>query len=306
MSSRDSQMNGFQSPSTGNQPAGATTHSHAALPNSAATTTTTPPSPPPPSSPPPSPPPPPSRQTLSPKEADPRSITKTVSPTPPLSTAIPDRPPNSSSSSRSHSAMSATSTMSSVSITPRPHCWVDDVTVSSDTSLIERDLSLQQDPLGGDDRMSIHSQDHASRAQLPSGMTPGQLPRLGSPSGTEKNKKSLLSVKRVTSPQLLKRAPSGGKTKTGAGAGGGGGCPRSLKHSSASGSKAGGGVKTGEGDRVGLAREGELVVGDGEEEMVLLPRFMCPSSESKSRQAAIKEWLAKTSFASACRTVPLT
>ena len=36
-----------------------------------------------------------------------------------------------------------------------------------------------------------------------------------------------------------------------------------------------------------------------------LPPFICPSSEEKSRQEAIKEWLAKCCFDSASRCVPL-
>ena len=36
-----------------------------------------------------------------------------------------------------------------------------------------------------------------------------------------------------------------------------------------------------------------------------LPDYICPSSEKKSRQAAVKEWIEKSSFPWALRTVPL-
>ena len=36
-----------------------------------------------------------------------------------------------------------------------------------------------------------------------------------------------------------------------------------------------------------------------------LPDYICPSSEEKSRQAAVKEWIEKSSFPWALRTVPL-
>lgn len=49
----------------------------------------------------------------------------------------------------------------------------------------------------------------------------------------------------------------------------------------------------------------ETELEEEEEPEPVLPRFLCPSSEKKSKQVAIKEWLAKTSFATACRTVPI-
>ncbi|XP_076440984.1 uncharacterized protein LOC143280236 [Babylonia areolata] len=238
----------------------------------------------------------PPRQPPSPR-ADPvaRHAKQTVPPpTPHLTTSTPARPPSSTPTSRPHSAMSEVSSVSSVSFTPRPHCWVDDATVSSDESLTERALSVQND---ADDRLSLHSQDHGvPRAQLPG--TSAHLPRVPSPSHGGEKKKAVSLAKRVTSP-LLKRSPSGGKAKAG-------GCPRSLKHSSASGSKAGGKSVSGEAAALAAVMEGQGVGAEGEEEEeAVLPRFLCPSSESKSRQAALKEWLAKTSFATACRTVPL-
>lgn len=36
-----------------------------------------------------------------------------------------------------------------------------------------------------------------------------------------------------------------------------------------------------------------------------LPDFICPSSEEKSRQAAVREWIEKSSFPWALRTIPL-
>ena len=36
-----------------------------------------------------------------------------------------------------------------------------------------------------------------------------------------------------------------------------------------------------------------------------LPDLICPSSEEKSREAAVKEWIEKSSFPWALRTVPL-
>ena len=36
-----------------------------------------------------------------------------------------------------------------------------------------------------------------------------------------------------------------------------------------------------------------------------LPDYICPSSETKSREVAVKIWLGKTSFPKALRTVPL-
>jgi hypothetical protein len=41
---------------------------------------------------------------------------------------------------------------------------------------------------------------------------------------------------------------------------------------------------------------------DGEAE---LPKYICPSSEEKSKQARVKDWLQKTGFAWANRNVPL-
>ena len=52
--------------------------------------------------------------------------------------------PESACSARSATSLasSASSSMSSVHFTPRPHCWVDDITVSSDESADERHASL--------------------------------------------------------------------------------------------------------------------------------------------------------------------
>ncbi len=36
-----------------------------------------------------------------------------------------------------------------------------------------------------------------------------------------------------------------------------------------------------------------------------LPGFICPSSETKSREAAVKDWLKKTTFPWALRSLPL-
>ena len=44
---------------------------------------------------------------------------------------------------------------------------------------------------------------------------------------------------------------------------------------------------------------------DEETETYNFPPFLCPSSEKKSREAAIKEWLAHTCFRSAHRGVPM-
>jgi hypothetical protein len=41
------------------------------------------------------------------------------------------------------------------------------------------------------------------------------------------------------------------------------------------------------------------------EEYIELPKFLCPSSELKSKQAAIKDWLARTNFNYSSRCVPL-
>ncbi|XP_062622181.1 serine/arginine repetitive matrix protein 1-like [Saccostrea cucullata] len=41
------------------------------------------------------------------------------------------------------------------------------------------------------------------------------------------------------------------------------------------------------------------------EDHIELPKFLCPSSELKSKQAAIKDWLARTNFAYSGRCVPL-
>ena len=40
-------------------------------------------------------------------------------------------------------------------------------------------------------------------------------------------------------------------------------------------------------------------------EQELLPDYICPSSEDKSRQAAVREWIERSSFPWALRTVPL-
>ncbi|KAK6180199.1 hypothetical protein SNE40_012391 [Patella caerulea] len=44
---------------------------------------------------------------------------------------------------------------------------------------------------------------------------------------------------------------------------------------------------------------------DLKEQKIELPKFICPSSETKSRQTAIKDWLASTSFTCANRQIPL-
>ena len=82
--------------------------------------------------------------------------------------------------------------------------------------------------------------------------------------------------------------------------GGVGGCPRSLKQSEASGSKAEG-PPLPPPPVVEVSREVE----EAAEPELVLPRFMCPSSETKSRQAALKHWLAHSSFQEAVRTVPM-
>ena len=41
------------------------------------------------------------------------------------------------------------------------------------------------------------------------------------------------------------------------------------------------------------------------EQKIELPNFICPSSEDKSRQSRIKDWLEKTTFTWASRAVPL-
>lgn len=44
---------------------------------------------------------------------------------------------------------------------------------------------------------------------------------------------------------------------------------------------------------------------DEKEHEIKLPPFICPSSEKKSRQAALKDWLAHTCFESGHRVVPI-
>ena len=202
------------------------------------------------------------------------------------------------------------SVISDVSLTPRPHCWVDDVTVSSDESLTERDLSLQHDL---DDLASVMSEAPFAAVR---GHHHGQSVshvgqhRVNSPTP---DKRRLVQMAKRTGSPVVKRELSAGKAKAAGpgtltgGVGGGGGCPRSIKHSSGSGSKAGGGgAKSPVAEQeLPAVRESAKGAEQEEEERVALPRFMCPSSESKSRQAAIKEWLAKTSFSTACRTLPL-
>ena len=58
--------------------------------------------------------------------------------------------------------------------------------------------------------------------------------------------------------------------------------------------------KVQEGDDVKVLSLGEL-----QDAQVELPKYICPSSEEKSKQARIKDWLEKTSFAWANRNVPL-
>lgn len=41
------------------------------------------------------------------------------------------------------------------------------------------------------------------------------------------------------------------------------------------------------------------------EDHIELPKFLCPSSELKSKQAAIKDWLSRTNFTYSSRCVPL-
>lgn len=40
-------------------------------------------------------------------------------------------------------------------------------------------------------------------------------------------------------------------------------------------------------------------------EEIILPPFLCPSSEKKSREAALKDWLSKTCFRSGHKPVPV-
>lgn len=48
-----------------------------------------------------------------------------------------------------------------------------------------------------------------------------------------------------------------------------------------------------------------LTLSELQEHDLPLPRYICPSSESKSREIAIKEWLASSRFLCANRNVPL-
>ncbi len=48
-----------------------------------------------------------------------------------------------------------------------------------------------------------------------------------------------------------------------------------------------------------------LSLDDLAEQELLLPDYICPSSEDKSRQAAVREWIERSSFPWALRTVPL-
>ncbi|KAK7504024.1 hypothetical protein BaRGS_00004756 [Batillaria attramentaria] len=157
---------------------------------------------------------------------------------------------------RPSSELSESSTMSSVSITPRPHCWVDDATVSSDESVAERDLRLSADAEGRGETTSSRLGDSASWKRLASS---GNKAR-GSQVALKKDKEK-------DADPAAKARPS---------------CPRSLKQSSAGGS----GSKRDE--RAASHAAAEMVVVDEEDDDVklvkALPRFVCPSSETKSRQ----------------------
>ncbi|XP_076462394.1 uncharacterized protein LOC143294795 isoform X2 [Babylonia areolata] len=220
---------------------------------------------------------------------------RTTTPTPSPS---PSRP--SSCRSDASSAIS--------SRTPRPRCWVDDVTISSNDddgeSVAERHRSLQQDLVegkvgrGGEDRAASKTQGQGR------GLTPGHgSPQRGSSPLPNQGRKQggNVSKRATTSPNPPVSRPAPGAT----------GKPGAKQPS---GSKVEGvkdaAMMRGRGRRSGFG-VGVRVAPDGgdkeeeEEEEAALPRFLCPSSESKSRQAALKEWLVKTSFSAACRTVPL-
>lgn len=51
--------------------------------------------------------------------------------------------------------------------------------------------------------------------------------------------------------------------------------------------------------------EGEEKEEEEKEVVLTFPQFLCPSSERRSRQVATKEWLAKSPFSAAIKTVPL-
>ncbi|ESP00541.1 hypothetical protein LOTGIDRAFT_157815 [Lottia gigantea] len=61
------------------------------------------------------------------------------------------------------------------------------------------------------------------------------------------------------------------------------------------------------GDNPELVREefNILNLEDVKERQIELPKFLCPSSEEKSRQVAIKDWLAGTCFTSARHQIPM-
>ncbi|KAL8572269.1 hypothetical protein ACOMHN_022505 [Nucella lapillus] len=185
----------------------------------------------------------------------------------------------SSPSSKPSSARSDASSVISTSLrNPRPPCCVDGLTISSDESLRERQLSLNPE-LEVKAVDNTEERGNKNQIRVPS---PPQAQRGDNFTSAAVDKKKVADISKHTSPTGVKRAPS------------------PVKNKQASATKGGGRGKGGRRRKAAME-----AVGDDEEGEVVLPRFLCPSSESKSRQAAIKEWLAKTSFSSACRTVPL-
>ncbi|XP_046585342.1 uncharacterized protein LOC124292316 [Haliotis rubra] len=196
---------------------------------------------------------------------------------------------------RTGSDCSSSGSLSSddTSMSERPKCWVDDVTISSDASQHSQE-----------DVEPVASTDNKSNTQrLPA--TPTEATKTGPQKGLSSQIEGSKINRQKSSPNLIEGPKNTQKVTSNLVDG------AKLKRYGSGfinvneqvGSET---VNQGPGELDGDVEDAEKDISDFKDVPEnVFPTFVCPSSEKKSRQTALKYWLANTCFSCADRRVPL-
>lgn len=177
-----------------------------------------------------------------------------------------------------------------------PHCWVDDATITSELSEDENEdnpeatnTAAVQDlqPNGNTERLN-NTQNVDNTSKLKTVMK-------NSVNSTIKTQTNTTALKQ-TNQQAMKNAFENTLQKVQSQQNGVANVDINRAESFA---------KTQAVEKEGIRTTHEETGDDKKEHEIKLPPFICPSSEKKSRQAALKDWLAHTCFESGHRVAPI-
>ncbi|XP_052774225.1 uncharacterized protein LOC128212878 isoform X2 [Mya arenaria] len=174
-----------------------------------------------------------------------------------------------------------------------PHCWVDDATVSSDQSDHEEIDNTDGDVIASGDQVAkdIQQQNVAQKSENIAAGNQKNVPKTSivveKPANNQNNSKLMKNA--------FEQALQNAKPDT---------CEQTLKSNEIKNADTNVQSNTAQ-ENVGSNDNVLNGVDEESESIPSLPDFICPSSERKSREAALKHWLATTQFSSGCSEIPV-